>query len=432
MSSKYAARRLNNIPKVTVWTEFTPACAKHSAINLAQGFPSWAPTSMVLRHAGEASSDPAPLAQQYAPQRGHPLLLAQLQKKYSSWLSRDIALEELCVCNGTTQALNIVMTAFVNPEEEVVVFEPYFDLYDNDIALAHGQSKFVPLRPDASKPLANEWKCDFEELERAVVKGKTKGILLNTPQNVPGKVWSRAELEKIADIARRHDLLVFADEVYERFVFDGSEHISIASMPGMYERTITMCSAGKTFNVTGWKIGWCVGPANLMVSCMQVQAHQAFSIATPLQVAVARAMAEADDGFYAQLLDGYVRRRKLLVDGISAAGLTPHIPQGSYFAMADISQVPPELYLDKGTEPLMPGAATDVGRDWKFCRWMVREIGVGCLPCSAFCSVQSRPLYENYVRFAFCKTEADITEAAKRMKEKLAPLLKSSKKADDE
>lgn len=441
-TSKYAARRTANIPKVTIWTEFSGYCAQHakSVVNMGQGFPNFNTPQYVLDFARDAVSDPA--AQQYAPQRGHPALIDALARRYSRTLQRPIAADEICICNGTTQALSIAMTAFVNPEEEVIIFEPYFDLYGNDIELAHGQIKMVPLVPprdSRAAPYANAWALDFDVLEAAVTPGKTKGILINTPQNVPGKVWSRAELEKIAALAKKHDLLVFADEVYDRFVFNEAEeaqlglprqeHVSIATLPDMWGRVITMCSAGKTYTVTGWKQGWMIAPRELMVSCMQIQAHQVFSVATPLQIAVAKAINQTEEPkstFYDDLRADYARRRTLMVDGIKAAGLVPIVPQGSYFVMADISGVPPALYMDKeSSAPLMPGCPTDVRKDFQFCRWMVREIGVACLPCTAFCSKENGHLYDNFVRFAFCKKDEDIVAASAKMKEKLAPLLQA-------
>jgi aspartate/methionine/tyrosine aminotransferase len=422
MASRFAAERLKDIPTMTVWTEFTPMCVKYGAVNLGQGFPNFAPSELIRKHAAAAVADPDPLSQQYARGWGDLRLVGELQKRYTALLGRDVGVEEVMVCNGTTQALNLCTTAFVNPEEEVIVIEPYFDLYDNDVMIAHGRTKFVPLRPAGTT--SNEWTLDMALLESRITKGKTKAIVVNTPMNVPGKVWSRAELEKIAEVAIRNDLLVFADEVYDQFVYDGCAHFSIASLPGMWERTLTMCSAGKMFTVTGWKIGWVVAPKALLVPCVQVQAHQCFSVATPLQVAVANAMAEVRGGdFFKGVTAGYLKRRELLIEQLASAGLPAVVPQGSYFVMADISKVPPAAYEAIGSQPDVAGAPTDVAKDWKFCRWMVREVGVGCLPCTAFCSRESAHLFSNYVRFAFCKKESDLVEAGRRMREKLRPVL---------
>jgi aspartate/methionine/tyrosine aminotransferase len=337
-------------------------------------------------------------------------------------LGRAIAPEEIVVCNGTTQALNLCTMAFVNPDEEVIVIEPFFDVYDNDVQLAHGRSRFVPLKPAGST--ANEWTLDMDLLQSKITKGKTKAIIVNTPMNIPGKVWSRAELEQIAEIAIKNDLLVFADEVYDQFLYDGQQHFSIATLPGMWERTLTMCSAGKMFTVTGWKIGWIVAPKSLVTPCVQVQAHQCFSVATPLQAAVAGAMAEVrGTDFFKDVTDGYLRRRELLVQLLRDAGLKAVVPQGSYFVLADISGVPQSVYDEIGSQPDIPGAPTDVAKDWKFCRWMTKVVGVTCLPCTAFSSKENAHFFSNFVRFAFCKKEEDLIEAGKRMKEKLLPVI---------
>ena len=426
--SDFAAKRLQSIPKMTVWSEFTPLCAKYKAVNLGQGFPNFDVPQEIMKHANAAINDPDPLSQQYSRMLGHPKLVDQIAKRYTKTLGRNIdGLSEVCVCNGTTQALNLCTSAFVNPDEQVLVIEPFFDLYDNDIMIAHGKSKFVPLRPAGNT--ANEWTLDFDALDKTISSSdkKIKALMLNTPQNVPGKVWTRQELEKLSEIVIKHDMMVFADEVYDKFVFDGHEHISIASLPGMWDRTVTMCSAGKMFTVTGWKIGWVVAPKHLITPLAQVFAHQSFSVATPLCAAVAGALEEAsqpESQFFEKVVAGYKHRRDLLIGILEDCGLKAVVPQGSYFVMADISKIPSGVFEEVGSVPDIEGAPTDVQKDWKFARWLVKEVGVGCVPCTAFASKESAPFFSNFVRFAFCKKEEDIVEAGKRLRDKLKPHVK--------
>jgi aspartate/methionine/tyrosine aminotransferase len=425
IARRFAARRLDQVPATTVWAEFTPLAAKMGAINLGQGFPAYAPDTFVLSRAGTATSDPAPLAQQYCRPLGDMRLVSYLQERYTRSLGRSVQPDEILVTNGVTQGLSLVMMAFINPGDEVLIFEPFFDLYENDINIAHGIPKIIQLEPHGTT--ANDWAVDFDKIRAAITPGKTKAILVNTPQNVPGKVWSRGELEKLADIAREHDLLVFSDEVYENFVYDGLEHVSIATLPGMWERTVTMCSAGKTLAVTGWKIGWTVAPRELTTPLSQVHAHQCFSVATPLQAAVGAAFRDADEsGYLAKLNAAYTHRRALLCGALERAGLRVVMPQGSFFVLVDINDIDPAIYMEAGR--IADGAPADaptddVGRDWRFCRWLTKEVGVAAIPCSAFCRKESRPTYDRYVRFAFCKPEEDIVKAADRLVQKLGPLL---------
>lgn len=403
-----AARRLEKIPKSTVWTEFTPMAIKHKAVNLGQGFPTFVPPRFVLENAQKVFAPDTTefLDHQYCRSMGHLDLVRVLQDKYTKLLGHQIQETDVVVTNGVTQGLNLAIQAFVDSGDEVVCFEPFFDLYCNDVHMANGSCKIVPLHIEG--PTANDWRVKEADL-RAAITDRTKVILLNTPQNVPGKVWSRDELEMVARVVRGTNIVVFSDEVYMTLVYDGIPHIPFASLPDMFERTVTMCSAGKTFSVTGWKLGWIVGPSYLIAPIQQVQAHQSFSISTPLQRVVAKSLVDAEsNGYYAELLSTYERKRKLLCDVLSAAGLDPVVPQGGFFVLANISKVSPTAYMD-------PNDTTDVGRDWQFCRWLTKDIGVTAIPTSAFCSVAGRARYDMYARFAFCKSDADIEEAGRRL-----------------
>jgi aspartate/methionine/tyrosine aminotransferase len=358
-----------------------------------------------LDHLTQVASEPeSPLFHQYARSLGHLELVNPLKDMYSKRLGRELTVNEILVTNGVTQGLYIACQAFLDVDDEMITFEPFFDLHTNDAFLASANVRLVPLHADSNR--ADNWRYSEDDV-RAAVTPKSKAILINTPQNVPGKVWSREELESIAKVAIEHDLLVLADEVYGELVYDGLEHVSIASLPGMYERTITFSSAGKTFSCTGWKVGWAVAPPALIASMQQVQSMQTFSIATPLQIAVGRSLRACEsNGYLEELKRTFMRRRQLLCDTLRNVGLPPVVPSGGYFALADISRVDPRHFYNPDDT---------VAKDWQFCRWLTKVIGVNAIPVSAFCSEDHKHRYENYVRFAYCKAEADITEAGRRM-----------------
>jgi kynurenine--oxoglutarate transaminase/cysteine-S-conjugate beta-lyase/glutamine--phenylpyruvate transaminase len=411
----FAAKRLANVPKRTVWGEMTPLALEYKAVNLGQGFPNFAPPPFVVEGlAAAAVAADQPLNHQYCRPFGVLPLVEQLRQIYGTRLCRDIGLMDVLVTVGVTQGLNLACQAFVEPGDEVISFEPFFDLYANDIEMAGGVVKLVTMqgvqqtKSSADADLrADDWFVTEDDIRRQITP-KTKAILLNTPQNVPGKVWRRDELEMVARIAEEKDLLVFADEVYMSLVYDGKEHISIASLPNMWNRTITFCSAGKTFTCTGWKIGWAVAPEPLIVAMGKVHAHQCFSVGTPLQLAAAAALKHASTSdYYAKLATTYSSKRLELCRILRSAGLEPLVPSGGYFVLASIERLDPKHFYN--------AQDTEVGKDWQFCRWMTKVIGVNAIPVTAFCAPASRPLFENYVRFAFCKRDEDLAEAGLRL-----------------
>eukprot|EP01012_Entosiphon_sulcatum_P001772 TRINITY_DN10336_c2_g2_i4.p1 TRINITY_DN10336_c2_g2~~TRINITY_DN10336_c2_g2_i4.p1 ORF type:complete len:383 (-),score=78.17 TRINITY_DN10336_c2_g2_i4:116-1264(-) len=378
---------------------------------------------------------------------GNPKLTAALARYYSSSsnssnrricgaLRREIdPMAEVVVTCGAAEALFCAVLSVVDPGDEVIVLEPFYDVYPANVVMAGGTPVFVPLHPPPANANANsssssssgEWRLDMGELERAVT-GKTKALYLNTPQNVPGKVWSREELDQLAAFAVKHDLLVIADEVYDRLVFKDSKdskeedhhHVRIGSLPNMWERTITIGSAGKLFSVTGWKIGWAVASPPLAAAMAAVHALIPFSVATPLQLAVATSLEDAlkqeeeeeegaNTGYFAEMHALFSGKRERLLAGLGQSGLGVVAPQGSYFAVCDISGVPVDRYYDKET-------GEREGKDYHFCRWMTREVGVTAIPCSAFYSEQHKHMGERYVRFAFCKRDESIDEACKRLR----------------
>lgn len=289
--------------------------------------------------------------------------------------------------------------------------------------MAGGTPIHVPLRPnpDGGDSASQVFTLDLNELEAAITP-QTKVLLLNTPHNPTGKMFSRTELEGIAEIVQRHpQLTVISDEVYEHIVFDPETepHISMASIPGMFDRTLTLSSSGKTFSCTGWKVGWAVGPVALVKAVTAVQQWVNFSAPTPNQDAIAQALQQARDpynGFdtyYAWLADDYKRKRSLLTEALESAGMTPVIPPGGFFIMADTSHIEfPSSYQEEVTEA-MP--ATPMPRDWAMSRWLTQEVGVTAIPPSAFYSADTLHLAGNLLRFAFCKGDDTILEAHRRL-----------------
>ncbi|CAG9580710.1 cysteine conjugate beta-lyase,aminotransferase-like protein [Leishmania major strain Friedlin] len=406
MSKICAAQRLRGLSTSSIWEEMTPLANKHKAVNLGQGFPSFAPPRLLLEELEKVvqDSEEAPLAHQYCPPRGNAELVAQLCKSYTKLLSQDIQPSNVVVTNGVTQALNAIFQAFINQGDEVVLVEPFYDAYYQDIFITGGVTKYVSLQPSTES--AENWKLTREALLE-VVSAKTKFILINTPQNVPGKVWNVEELQIIAEVAKQFDAVVISDEVYMYLTY-GKPHVSIASLPDMWERTVTLCSAGKTFSCTGWKIGWAVGCAKLTAPIAQIVSYQSFCCSTPFQIAIARAAAKAaENGFYDILRDEYAARVAQVSNMLAASGLCPVKPQGGFFALADITKVDPKHYYDASNK--------SQAKDWQFCIWLTKKIGVCAIPVTAFCQEESKPLYENYVRFACCRSQSELNAAAERL-----------------
>ena len=289
--------------------------------------------------------------------------------------------------------------------------------------MAGGTPTLVPLRPneEGGNGASDVFALNLEELEAAITP-RTKVLLLNSPHNPTGKMFSRQELEGIADIVQRHpNLTVISDEVYEHIIFDPEKepHISVASIPGMFDRTLTLSSSGKAFSCTGWKVGWAIGPPKLVKAVTAVQQWVNFSAPTPNQDAIAQCLQQAREPFngynsyYEWLADLYKGKRGLLVEALKSAGMTPIIPPGGFFIMADTSHIDvPSSYLNEVTEA-MP--VSPMPRDWAMSRWMTKEVGVTAIPPSAFYSPETLHLAKNLLRFAFCKGDDTILEAHRRL-----------------
>ena len=369
----------------SVFTEMSRLANQHGAVNLGQGFPDF-PGPTFVKEAAKAAID-ADL-NQYAASPGAPRLRAAIAGVWNERYGADIDPEqEITVTSGATEAIFDAIQALAGPGDEIVVFEPFYDSYLPSALLAGATLRVVTLRPPG-------WSFDPEELA-AAFGSRTRLLLLNTPHNPTGKVFTRDELEILADLCQRWNVVAVTDEVYERILFDGAEHVPLATLPGMWQRTLTINSTGKTFSMTGWKVGYAIGPAALNAPLRSVHQFVTFASATPFQEAMAAALENAARlGYYDELSRDYVLRRDALRSALEDAGL-PTLPvAGAYFLMSDISQL---------------GFETDVA----FCRWLTAEIGVAAVPPSAFyLDAAGAPLL---ARFCFAKKAETIQLAAERL-----------------
>lgn len=382
----------------SIFTEMSALALEYNAINLSQGFPDFAAPQLVKQAAIDAI-----LADhnQYAPAPGVPRLRRAIANTYARdyGLSAD-PMREVTVTSGATEALCSSILATVDPGDEVIVFEPAYDAYVPDIIMAGGTPRFVTLYPpdlsatDREQPDQMRWHFDSDAL-RAAFNERTRAIVLNTPHNPTGKVFSRPELELIAGLCQEYDILAITDEAYDRLIFEG-QHLPLATLPGMWERTITINSTGKTFSATGWKIGYAIAPPPLTDAIRRAHQFVTFATATPFQVAMAQALEEAPRlGFFDELHAFYAQRRTLLVELLRATGMDVVAPEGTYFVMAGVQ--------GWGFE-----------RDVDFCRYLTTDVRVAAIPPSVFYAEPSRaPLM---ARFCFAKELATLHAAGERLK----------------
>jgi N-succinyldiaminopimelate aminotransferase len=359
----------------TIFTEMTALAQRTGAINLGQGFPDTDGPAEVIDAAIDALRGGE---NQYAPLGGVPTLREAVREHQRSYYGLEP--EDVLVTFGATEAIAAALLGLLNPGDEVVVLEPYYDSYAACIAFAGARRRPVTLRPPG-------FALDADVL-RAAAGPRARVMLLNTPHNPTGRVLTRVELEAIARVCIEHDLVCVSDEVYEHLVYDG-EHIPIATLPGMADRTLTISSVGKSFSFTGWKIGWCSGRAELVAAVRGVKQYLTFAGGTPLQHAAAAALRLPSDRLEA-LRDELRVKRDLLCAGLTEAGLDPLIPAGTYFVNADV-----------GTDAVA------------FCTALPERCGVVAIPTSVFYddAEDARTL----VRFAFCKREDVIADAARRL-----------------
>jgi N-succinyldiaminopimelate aminotransferase len=367
----------------TIFAEMSARAVATGSINLGQGFPDTDGPVKIAQIAADAIL--AGRGNQYPPGPGIPELRQAIADHAARFygLRYDPA-DEILVTAGATEAVAAALLALVEPGDEVIAFEPYYDSYAANIAMAGGTRVPVTLRPPGFRP-------DAAELANAITE-RTRLILLNTPHNPTGSVFTRDELAAIAELAVERDLLVVSDEVYEHLVFDG-EHVPIASFPGMRERTVTISSAGKTFSFTGWKIGWVQATAELVAAVKTTKQFMTYVSGGPFQYAVAEALALPDE-YYTALREDLKARRDLFVPGLAALGFEVFPPQGTYFVTADI-------------------AGLDHRDGIEFCRTLPERAGVVAIPSAVF--YDDKAAARTLVRFAFCKRPEVLTEALARL-----------------
>ena len=308
---------------VSVFTEMTRLAQQHGAINLGQGFPDWDGPDFV-KEAAAASMQGG--NDQYPPSPGIPTLRTAVAARYGPLMGRELDPEsEITITAGCTEALTASFLGLLDAGDEVILVEPYYDSYPVGLALVDAVPRYVTLRPPHFRLEADELKAAFSH--------KTKAIIVNTPHNPTGRVFGRNELETIANLCRTYDAIAIADEVYEEIIFE-PDHLRISTLDGMWDRTVTLSSVGKTYSLTGWKVGWAIGPAHLTRGLRAAHQFLTFTTPTPVQHGAVAAL-EAPAEFYTDLRDRYLAKRDLLVDGLAAAGLEPIRPEGTYFVMAD-------------------------------------------------------------------------------------------------
>ena len=369
----------------TIFAEMSALAARTGAINLGQGFPDEDGPAPVLEAARDAIAHGV---NQYPPGRGVPdLLLAVAEHQHRFYGQNLDPGRDVLVTAGATEALAATLLALIDgPDDEVVVFEPYYDSYAAVVALAGARLVTVPLRWPDFQP-------DLDEL-RAAVTDRTRVILVNDPHNPTGAVFTRELQDEVIRLADRHDAVIVTDEVYEHLVFDGA-HVPIATLPGAWGRTLTISSGGKTFSTTGWKIGWIAGPADLIDAVLAVKQFLTYVNGAPFQPAIATGL-RLPDTFFTGIAATLREKRDLLGSGLRAAGFDVSVPAGSYFTVADAA----------------PLGATDAA---EFCRELPERAGVVAIPLTAFATPAHRAEYATLVRFAACKRVPVLEEAASRL-----------------
>lgn len=372
----------------SVFTEINELAQRYQALNLGQGKPDFdTPVDIVtqLTQAAQAGN-----YNQYAPSQG----VAALREAVAEHAERFYAMQidplgGVVVTAGATEGLLCTILGLVDPGDEVIVLEPCYDAYVPDIIMANAVPRYVPLHPPT-------WTLDPDEL-RAAFNKKTRAIILNTPHNPTGRVFSRAELSLIAELCIEHDTIAICDEVYEHLLFAPAQHIPLATLPGMFERTVTVSSAGKLFSATGWKVGWAYGHPALVEGVYRAHQFANFAVHHPTQYAVAYAL-RLPMSYYESFQAMYDAKRQLLTAGLEQSGLKCSTPQGTYFVLADFSEV-------------FNGPPT------AFTRHLIQHKGVACIPLEPLYSAAHADIGKDYVRFSFCKSDEMLREAGERLKQ---------------
>ena len=375
----------------SVIREMTRVNNQHDGINLAQGMPNFPPPKEIIEAAHRAIDGDF---HQYAITWGTPRLRQAIAEKYRKFYGMDIHPDRhVTVCCGSTETMLATLMAVLNPGDEVIIFEPFYENYGPGCIMSQAEPVYVPLEPPG-------FGFDPDRLRKAV-SPRTRAIIFNSPNNPTGKIFSRAELQTIADICIEHDLLAITDEIYEHIVYDGATHTPIATLPGMAERTITISGISKSYSVTGWRVGYAVASAELSVGIRRAHDFITVGAPHPLQEAAVTAL-NLPDAYYVSLRESYQARRDLLFSKVEEAGFKAFKPQGAYYILTDVAHWLPEYKC---------------ADDHEFAMFLVKDIGVATVPGSSFYS--TKELGRTKIRFCFPKTDDMLIEAGRRL-QKLA------------
>lgn len=403
----------------SVWDDFHELVTGFKPLDLGQGFPDFTPSSYVIYALREVAvaSEFEPLLHQYTRGYGHPRLTNVVAKLYSKLIGRELNPEtEILITLGGYEALLASILGNVDEGDEVIIIEPFFDYYASLVTYAGGIPKYVPLRYTEKSGLLQfsaDWVLNPWELQCAF-NSKTKVIILNSPNNPSGKVYTLPELRIIADLCQQWNVICISDEVYEWFIYEPNKHIRMASLPGMWERTITIGSASKTFSVSGWRVGWAYCPANLMMNLRTIHKNTVQTVPTPLQEAVAIGMEkelhlfELRDGYLFLILKELEIKRDYMARVLINIGMTPTLPQGGFFMLSDWRPLESKINLCN---------ESDKFKDYKVTKWMIKNIGIYGIPVSAFYSEENKALGENFVRYCFFKKHKNLGRAGAIFKE---------------
>jgi len=410
LANKFALPERYKGTEKSVWTEFIQLAVEYQPLNLGQGFPDFAAPEHITKALGEAASSKNPLTHQYARGYGHIPLVNALSKLYSKMIGRQLdPMKEIMVTSGAYEALYSCIAGHVCEGDEVILIEPFFDCYEPMVKFAGGKCVFIPLRPTktSGEVTSRDWKLDPDEL-KGLFNERTKMIILNTPHNPLGKVFTLDELNLIADLCKKWNVLCLSDEVYEWMVYKPNKHYRIATLPGMWERTITIGSAGKTFSVTGWKLGWAYGPFEILRNAFVVHQNCVNSCNTPAQYAVAKGFEielerlGREDCYLQSLAVELEEKRNFMGKFLRDVGMNPVIPEGGYFMLADWSPLVDRVNMDSEPDPY---------KDYRFAKWMSKNLKLQGIPPSAFYSSDHKSLCETYIRFCFIKEDHNLEKA---------------------